>query len=191
MSDQPHTDSHHHHGAPRVRFCSGCAAPLQRRSVEGKVLPVCPRCGQVVYADPKVAAGTIVEAAGRILLLRRAISPARGLWTFPGGYVDRGEPVPEAAAREAREEAGVTVAVGKLLGVYSARGVAVVLIVYRARLASGTPRPARRRWSCAGWNRRRFRGRSWRFRARPRRSRTGAGRRRSRWRSRTGAESAR
>ena len=141
MSDQPHTDSHHHHGAPRVRFCSGCAAPLQNRSVEGKMLPVCPRCGQVVYADPKVAAGTIVEAAGRILLLRRAISPARGLWTFPGGYVDRGEPVPEAAAREAREEAGVTVTVGKLLGVYSARGVAVVLIVYRARLASGTPRP--------------------------------------------------
>ena len=55
--------------------------------------------------------------------------------------MDRGEPVPEAAAREAREEAGVTVTVGKLLGVYSARGVAVVLIVYRARLASGTPRP--------------------------------------------------
>ena len=108
--------------------------------MEGKVLPVCPRCGQVVYADPKVAAGAIIEQAGRILLLRRAISPARGLWTFPGGYVDRGEPVPEAAAREAREEAGVTVAVDQLHGVYSARGVAVVLIVYRARIAAGKPR---------------------------------------------------
>ena len=53
--------------------------------------------------------------------------------------MDRGEPVPEAAAREAREEAGVTVAVGDLLGVYSARGVAVVLIVYRARIKEGTP----------------------------------------------------
>ncbi len=122
-----------------MRFCSGCAARLERRTVEGKVLPVCPRCGQVVYADPKVAAGTVIERAGGILLLRRAISPARGLWTFPGGYVDRGEPVPEAAAREAREETGVTVAVGNLLGVYSARDVAVVLIVYRARIASGTP----------------------------------------------------
>ena len=137
MSDQPPVHTHHH-GPPRVRFCSGCAAPLERRSVEGKMLPVCPRCGQVVYADPKVAAGTIIEDAGRVLLLRRAISPARGLWTFPGGYVDRGEPVPEAAAREAREEAGVTVVVRDLLGVYSARDVAVVLIVYRARIAGGT-----------------------------------------------------
>ena len=138
MSDR-HPAPAHHHGSPRVRFCSGCAAPLQRRSVEGKMLPVCPRCGQVVYADPKVAAGTIIEDAGRVLLLRRAISPARGLWTFPGGYVDRGEPVPEAAAREAREEVGVTVALGELLGVYSARGVPVVLIVYRALVAEGTP----------------------------------------------------
>ena len=140
MSEQPpvHVQPHHH-GPPVVRFCSGCTAPLERRRVEGKVLPVCPRCGQVVYADPKVAAGAIIEHAGRILLLRRACSPARGLWTFPGGYVDRGEPVPEAAAREAHEEAGVTVAVGELLGVYSARDVAVVLIVYRARLVSGTP----------------------------------------------------
>ena len=47
--------------------------------------------------------------------------------------------MPEAAAREAHEEVGVTVAVGDLLGVYSARDVAVVLIVYRARLVSGTP----------------------------------------------------
>ena len=131
----------HHHGPPRVRFCSGCAAPLERRSVEGKLLPTCPRCGQVVYADPKVAAGTIIEDAGRVLLLRRAISPARGLWTFPGGYVDRGEPVPEAAAREAREEAGVTVTVDALLGVYSARDVPVVPIVYCARVASGTAQP--------------------------------------------------
>ena len=137
MSEHQHT--HHHHGAPRVRFCSGCAAPLERRSVEGKMLPVCPRCGQVVYADPKLAAGTVIEDGGRILLLRRAISPARGLWTFPGGYVDRGEPVAEAAAREAHEEAGVTVTVGELLGVYSARGVPVVLIVYRARIKAGTP----------------------------------------------------
>ena len=140
MSDRPpvHVPVHHH-GPPRFRFCSACAAPLERRTVEGKLLPVCPRCGQVVYADPKVAAGTIIEDAGRILLLRRAISPARGLWTFPGGYVDRGEPVPEAAAREAFEEAGVTVTVDGLHGVYSARGVAVVLIVYRARIAAGTP----------------------------------------------------
>lgn len=140
MSDQPHTHTHHH-GAPADRFCSRCAAPLVRRAVEGKPLPACPACGWVVYADPKVAAGTIIERGGRVLLLRRAIEPARGGWTFPGGYVDRGEPVPEAAAREAYEEAGVRVAVGGLLGVYSRRGEAVVLIVYRAQVTAGEPRP--------------------------------------------------
>lgn len=141
MSDQPPTHTHvHHHGAP-ARFCSRCAEPLVRRPVEGKTLPVCPRCGWVVYADPKVAAATIIEERGRVLLLRRAIEPARGRWTFPGGYVDRGEPVPEAAAREAFEEAGVEVAVGGLLGVYSRRGEPVVLIVYRARVTAGQPRP--------------------------------------------------
>lgn len=141
MSDQPPTHTYvHHHGAP-ARFCSRCAEPLVRRAVEGKTLPVCPRCGWVVYADPKVAAATIIEERGRVLLLRRAVEPARGRWTFPGGYVDRGEPVPEAAAREAFEEAGVEVAVGGLLGVYSRRGEPVVLIVYRARVTAGQPRP--------------------------------------------------
>ena len=109
--------------------------------MEGKTLPVCPRCGFVVYADPKVAAGAVVERDRRVLLLRRAIEPARGRWTFPGGYVDRGEPVPAAAVREAFEEAGVRITLGELLGVYSARGNPVVLIVYRARLAAGEARP--------------------------------------------------
>ena len=123
-----------------MRFCNRCAAPMVPRRVEGKTLPTCPRCGWVVYADPKVAAGAIIEADGRVLLLRRGIEPARGRWTFPGGYVDRGEPVPAAAAREAHEETGVRVAVGELLGVYSRRGDPVVLIVYRARVTAGEPR---------------------------------------------------
>ncbi len=104
--------------------------------MEGKQLPVCPQCNLAVYADPKVAAGAIVEHHGRVLLLRRGIAPARGRWTFPGGYVDRGEPVPDAAARETREEAGLDVAIQSLLGVYSEAGNPVVLIVYRATTSS-------------------------------------------------------
>ena len=146
MNSVPDRGHHHlhpedHHDSGAVKFCDRCATPLERRAVEGKNLPVCPRCGFVVYADPKLAAGAIIERHGRVLLLRRAIHPARGRWTFPGGYVDRGEPVPDAAAREAYEETGVRIAVGALLGVYSARGNPVVLIVYRARLAAGRPRP--------------------------------------------------
>ena len=60
------------------------------------------------YLDPKVAVGTIISTGdGRLVLVRRAIEPGYGLWVFPGGYVDRGEQIIEAAVREAREESGL------------------------------------------------------------------------------------
>ena len=74
-----------------------------------------------------------------MLLLRRGTQPARGRWTFPGGYVDRGEPVPAAAARETLEEVGLVVAITSLLGVYSSVGNPVVLIVYRGTPQGGAP----------------------------------------------------
>jgi nitrate/nitrite transport system permease protein len=51
----------------------------------------------------KVVAATIPEHEGRVLLTRRTIQPARGKWTFPGGFVDWGEPVEEGALRETWE----------------------------------------------------------------------------------------
>ena len=55
---------------------------------------MCTRCGFVFYLDPKIAVGTIIRAeSGRLVLVRRAIEPGYGKWVFPGGYVDRGEPL--------------------------------------------------------------------------------------------------
>lgn len=101
---------------------------------------VCEACGFIFYLDPKVAAGVIVRHEGRVVLLQRANEPGYGKWVFPGGFVDRGEHPREAAAREAMEEAGITVAVRDLVGVYhEPPGSPVVLIVYRAELLSGVP----------------------------------------------------
>jgi ADP-ribose pyrophosphatase YjhB (NUDIX family) len=72
------------------------------------------------------------------VLIRRAIEPGYGLWVFPGGYVDRGEEVTLAAVREAREESGLDVRLGELLGVYSYAGRIPVIIVYRATPIGGT-----------------------------------------------------
>jgi mutator protein MutT len=123
-----------------VRFCPLCGAALERRPVGpvGKPEMVCAGCGFVFYLSQKVVAGTIPTEAGRILLTRRAIHPAHGKWTFPGGYVDWGEPVDAAAVRETQEETGLVVDLGALVGVYSYPATPVVIVVYEARVTGGS-----------------------------------------------------
>jgi ADP-ribose pyrophosphatase YjhB (NUDIX family) len=125
-----------------VRFCPLCGGALERRPQppDGKLESVCAACRFVFYLDRKVVAGTIVWEAGRLLLTRRAIHPAYGKWTFPGGYVDWGEPVEAGAVRETWEETGLEVSLGALVGVYSYPDSPVVIVVYRARIAGGTIR---------------------------------------------------
>ena len=128
----------HIHGD--ARFCERCGHALNWKRIEGKELPFCPACGFVAYRDPKVAAGVVVTLEDRVVLLKRAIPPSIGKWVFPGGYVDRGEPVDVAAVREAQEEVELEVEVEELLGIYSYEGVPVVLAVYAARVVGGALR---------------------------------------------------
>jgi 8-oxo-dGTP diphosphatase len=101
---------------------------------------VCPACEFIFYLNPKVVAGTIPVQDGRVLLTRRSINPGRGLWTFPGGFVDFGESVTDAAVRETLEETGLAVDLTGLLNVYSYPG-SPVIIVYTARVTGGTLTP--------------------------------------------------
>jgi ADP-ribose pyrophosphatase YjhB (NUDIX family) len=121
-----------------LRFCPLCGARLEPRLAphDGRVQPTCPGCGFVYYLHPKLVAGTLPIRAGRVLLTRRAIEPARGLWTFPGGYVDWGEDLPAAARRETREEVELDVELGHLLGVYS-YPAAPAIVVYLATVPAG------------------------------------------------------
>jgi ADP-ribose pyrophosphatase YjhB (NUDIX family) len=72
-----------------------------------------------------------------VLLVRRGIQPGMGLWSMPGGYVDRGEVVEKAAAREVLEETGLEVEVEHLVGLFSEREHPVMVAAYAARETGG------------------------------------------------------
>jgi len=67
---------------------------------------------------PLVGVGAIIIEGDRVLLVKRAHPPIQGQWSIPGGVLEVGELVREAAVREAREETGLIVEPGELLGVY-------------------------------------------------------------------------
>jgi 8-oxo-dGTP diphosphatase len=61
----------------------------------------------------------VIPAERGVVLIRRASEPFKGRWALPGGFVEVGETVEEAADREAAEETGLAVEVARLVGVYS------------------------------------------------------------------------
>jgi mutator protein MutT len=113
-----------------ARYCPRCAQPATiayPRSI------TCPHCGYGAYYNPKpVAAAIPVTPAGEIILMRRALDPGKDLWTFPGGFVDLGESVQQAVHREVKEELGIAIELGRLVGVYSRPDSRIVLIVFAA-----------------------------------------------------------
>lgn len=68
--------------------------------------------------QPIIGVGAIIIENGRVLLVKRAHPPIAGEWSIPGGALEVGELVREAAVREAREETGLIVEPGELLGVF-------------------------------------------------------------------------
>ena len=123
------------------KYCPLCATSLETRNVEGKDRPVCPQCGKTIYQDPKVATAVVVERDEKVLMVRRGVEPGLGMWSLPGGYVDRGEMVERAAEREVVEETGLEVKVTGLVGVFSESGHPVILITYDCRTLGGTLKP--------------------------------------------------
>ncbi|MGE5126587.1 MAG: TrmH family RNA methyltransferase [Betaproteobacteria bacterium] len=100
--------------AQSFRHCPSCGRGVQ--PVDGRVL-ICPACGFHFHFNPAGAAGVIVSRPdGRVLLLRRALAPSKGLYGLPGGFVDAGEGAEQALRRETREETGLEVEDVRFLG---------------------------------------------------------------------------
>jgi ADP-ribose pyrophosphatase YjhB (NUDIX family) len=76
---------------------------------------LCPSCGYVHYLNPRILVGIFLFCGERLLWIKRGIEPNKGRWTFPGGYLEQGESLQLAAARELLEETGIEKAPEKMI----------------------------------------------------------------------------
>jgi 8-oxo-dGTP diphosphatase len=87
----------------------------------------------------------VLDDAGRLLLVRRGREPSRGLWSVPGGRVERGESGPDAVRREVLEETGLHVVVGAPVGsvrIPAGGGVVYDVTDYRCTLVDPAQQPS-------------------------------------------------
>jgi 8-oxo-dGTP diphosphatase len=123
-----------------IHYCVRCGSPVHLAEKFGAQRPVCPQCGWIYFADPKVAAAVLVERDGQVLLVKRGNEPQSGLWSLPAGFVDAWEDPTRAAERECLEETGLVVRVTHLLDVIAGREHAEgadMVIAYRAEIVGG------------------------------------------------------
>lgn len=88
-------------------FCPVCGGALAAHDDGQSHRPHCVGCQRFYYSNPVPAACCFVRRGDELLFVQRAVEPAKGLWTLPGGFVELGETPEEAALRELEEETGL------------------------------------------------------------------------------------
>jgi ADP-ribose pyrophosphatase YjhB (NUDIX family) len=145
MADEPNGFVQWRHAPPdQWRYCPLCCADLVDQAWDGKVRRYCLKCGFVYWERPLPAAAAVVvdvDRPGEIVLVRRRYPPEEGQWTLPGGGIESGESVVQAALREVWEETGLVVEVQRQLGTWSTPTGETVITFFVGRRVSGTLRP--------------------------------------------------
>lgn len=99
------------------KFCPRCTGDLVE---EKENMLRCRKCDFEFYINALPCNAAIIEnEKGEILLVKRKFSPQKGYWDWPGGFIDPYESLEDSIKREIKEELGVEIELGKLIGAYS------------------------------------------------------------------------
>jgi len=119
-----------------MKFCSNCGGPISQLIPQGdnRLRHVCAQCLTVHYQNPRIIAGCLPVWGEQVLLCRRAIEPRHGYWTLPAGFMENGETLEQAAARETAEEACARVSNLSLYTLFDLPHINQVYMLFRAEL---------------------------------------------------------
>ena len=121
-------------------YCNACGGQLVDRvpDNDNRTRRVCRQCDRVHYSNPRIIASCLAHYQNRIVWMQRAEEPQRGHWVIPAGFMESGESLREAAARELAEETGARVDVDAMM-LYTMGDLMYtneVYVVFRAPLTS-------------------------------------------------------
>ena len=89
-----------------MKFCTECGAGVEWAIPPGdnRTRAICQSCGKIHYDNPRVLVVAFLYHKQKLLWTKRGIEPFKGLWAFPSGFLEKGETLQQAVARENFEE---------------------------------------------------------------------------------------
>lgn len=101
-----------------AKYCLECGHLLERREIGGEERLACTNCDYVFWGAFSIGVGALVVRDNKVLLIRRAQNPGKGVWTNPGGYSEQSETIDVSVEREVYEETGIR---AKVTGIHAVR----------------------------------------------------------------------
>jgi len=124
------------------KFCPYCGARLVAKVFEERPRGYCPGCDSIHYENPIPAvAALVINHDNQLLLVKRAVEPAKGQWCLPGGFIEIDESIEEGVLRELEEETGIKGEIGRLVDFFSQKSPhygAILLFGYLVTIRGGT-----------------------------------------------------